>query len=152
MRAYRGCHPFRVLAMMPPTARRVRGLEVVGVSGRKARLLAVAAWVVAIFGVSSVPHLTAPHLGSIGSDKIFHALEYGVLGTLFGWATGARGARLVWSATLLGLCVGALDELYQGSVPGRQQDIFDAGTDVLGALLGGVAWEGWMRRRKRMRS
>ena len=121
-------------------------------SGRKARFLAVGAWVAAIFGISSVPHLTAPHLGSIGSDKIFHALEYGVLGALFGWATGARGARLLGWAALLGLGVGALDELYQGHVPGRQRDLFDAATDVLGALLGGVAWESWARRQKRTRS
>jgi VanZ family protein len=107
------------------------------------------AWVLVVFGVSSVPHLAAPEVGALGLDKLFHVLEYAVLGLLYRRAAGVKGARAAWTGALVGLAVGALDETWQGRVAGREQDFFDALADVLGAALGSFGWGAWTRWRQR---
>ena len=78
----------------------------------------------AVFGMSSIPDLKPPAAGVPGVDKLFHAGEYAMLGWLWGRARGRAGAGFLRGA-LLGLGVGVMDELYQGSVPGREVDLFD---------------------------
>lgn len=72
------------------------------------------------------------------SDKILHGGEYGILALLLylGVRVGSRkAARLGQTASILGSMVyGAMDELHQGFVPGRQRDIFDLMADVAGAV------------------
>lgn len=102
-------------------------------------------WLVLIFGLSSVPDLTPPGPSVPGIDKIFHAGEYALLGALWVRAWGVR-RRGFWLGAALGLAVGLLDELYQGTVPGREMDALDALADTMGAALGGSAWAWWARR------
>jgi len=86
-------------------------------------------------------------------DKLFHALEYLPLGTLLirafyrTWGQAPRGGPPAamgrsWRAglravTLLAaMIVGALDEWYQGSVPGKETEFWDLFADTVGAALG----------------
>ena len=95
--------------------------------------------VIAYFAVicilSSLP-LHAPQ----GTDKIWHILEFAVMGFLI-----ARGVLLTWNlpkiySALIGIALGGLfgclDELHQLYVPGRESSIYDAMADVVGTTIG----------------
>ncbi len=93
---------------------------------------------VAIFSVSSVPHLDTSESGV--SDKSLHFWTYGALGALLLRAL----AGAVWSAVTLRVAVGAwlmavgwgaLDELHQAFVPGRSPSWLDWLSDAGGAAL-----------------
>jgi len=94
---------------------------------------------VAIFSVSSVPHLDTS--GSGVSDKSLHFWTYGVLGALLlralanaVWA--AMTVRMAVGAWLLAIGYGVFDELHQAFVPGRSMSLLDWTADVGGAALG----------------
>lgn len=102
--------------------------------------LPVLAYVGLIFSLSSLQS-TGPTLFS-WQDKVEHFLEYGLFGLLLGRAFrftvgGTRGLRWALGAVALGSLVGALDEIYQRSVPGRISDVRDWATDTA-ALIGAV--------------
>ncbi len=98
----------------------------------------VAAYILLILAVSSVPHLTTP--GFNGSDKIAHLGEYSILGFLVSRALGARGAGRWIAAIAIAAVVGACDETYQLTVPGRFSSRFDWMADVAGGIAGAAAW------------
>jgi len=71
-------------------------------------------------------------------DKGVHFVEYGTLGALFAHALvltwRERSVRLVWLvATLATVLWGAIDEIHQAFVPGRNSDAIDLVADTLGA-------------------
>ncbi len=78
-----------------------------------------------------------PDVGITGADKVVHFAEFMVLGILLSLPlvhrTSFRPALWVW-----GICVcwGALDELHQVYVPGREPDVLDLCADALGASFG----------------
>ena len=99
--------------------------------------------------LSSRPHLalpsTIPNL-----DKVAHFAEYAVLGWLLRRALsmtfpGGRGATAV--AIVLVALLGAGDELFQGTVPGRNSDPRDWLSDLLGGTTGAVVAQFRNRRR-----
>ena len=100
-----------------------------------------------IYFLSSLSHpeVLAPSVFEIVSDKLLHAMEYGVLGILcyraFRYATRPSLARY---AVLLAIAVSAFygltDELHQGLVPGREADVGDFLADVAGAGLTVWIW------------
>jgi len=115
-------------APAPPEARR-------GVP----RWLPPVAWAAVVFAVSSIPDLQTRVAGLEIRDKLAHFGEFFIFGWLVarsfdgsGWPTGRH---LIWSL-LCGAVLAALDELYQGFVPGREQDILDFLADVGGVLAG----------------
>ena len=78
-------------------------------------------------------------------DKVLHAIEYALLGFLCyrafrhaagTWATQYAMLLAVAAATIYG----ATDEWHQAFVPFREPDQWDLATDLLGALVGVVAW------------
>ena len=75
-----------------------------------------------------------------GLDKVAHLSLYGVLGLLsgHGWVRHGRSpaAALV---LILAMAIGALDEMNQSRVPGRDADPFDFLADAIGVLLGFAA-------------
>ena len=96
--------------------------------------LPVLAYIGLIFSLSSIQGRWIPSLFPY-MDKIAHLMEYSLFGLLLGRAirfTLARGSAFVITvATVaLGAAVGCLDEIYQGSVPGRQSDPLDWLTDL----------------------
>lgn len=107
---------------------------------RRAWILAIA-YVVLIFAVSSIPGsvLRVPVFRL--SDKLAHAAEYTGLGLLLTAAYRRMLApdRLRWLAPCViatGFAVGAADELYQNTVPGRAVEFLDWVGDAVGVLVG----------------
>jgi VanZ family protein len=99
------------------------------------------AWFLVIHGFSSIPGSDLPETGLLHADKIFHAIEYFVLGALLMRAlTGsdikAGLAKSVFLAIIITLSYGAIDELYQRSVPGRSCDFFDFLANCAGSISG----------------
>lgn len=107
---------------------------------RRPWLLVIALYVALIFFASSRPYLHAPGPDFQYKDKIAHAMEYGLLGWFMSRA--ARPVRRVplvvevlWFVAL-GAGIAGLDELFQGTVPGRMTDVTDWMADVIGLLAG----------------
>lgn len=95
----------------------------------------------AIFVLSSQSSLPQPP-GSI-SDKVAHALAYGVLGALWYRAlAGGRASGLTLRRGLIAVlgatAYGVTDELHQSFVPGRTMELADLRADALGALTAAI--------------
>ena len=95
--------------------------------------LAWALLVLTIGGRSDVPSVDS----DLPLDKIAHFLMYGVLGAVaaVGWLRAARSPAAP-VVIALSLCVGAIDELHQRTVPGRTSDVADFVADTAGVLTG----------------
>lgn len=102
-------------------------------------LVAAFAFVGAIMFVSSRPYLHAPGPEFELKDNLAHALEYAVLATLLWRAL----APLVWPdrwiafglIVAIAASVGAADEVFQGTIPGRRRDVVDWMSDGTGAAV-----------------
>ena len=98
-----------------------------------------------IFAVSSLeqPPLPMPKFEWLTIDKLYHFIEYAILGGLFTWAfveakPSMVPSRLVWYiAALISILYGASDEWHQTFVDGRYATFADWVADVLGSI-GGV--------------
>jgi hypothetical protein len=101
------------------------------------RWLPAVLWAAVLFAVSSQPRLPMD-LGG-GLDKGAHFGAYAVLGTLLAHALYGRAGGLILPL-LLGSTVGALDEVYQSTVPGRATEVMDWVADTLGAVTGVLAY------------
>lgn len=106
----------------------------------------VVAWGLVILGLSSIPAV-GDRLPEVlrfpGSDLVAHAFVYGVLGGTLAHATGR------WlPAVLIASAFGALDELYQGTVPGRTPSALDWLVDTVGAAVGAAVVVRFSRRRR----
>jgi VanZ family protein len=111
------------------------------VSGLISRWLPLAAWVALIFGLSSIPGLSAEDVDlPRWFDKVVHAVEYAVLALLIYRGFGYGQSQPRWITVLIAVATGtglaALDELYQRTVPGRFSSAFDFAADAVGVLAG----------------
>ncbi len=93
-----------------------------------------------IFFMSSRPYLQTPGLEFASMDKLVHAVEYFLLGVLLFAAIG-RGISRSKLGTFLflfavGASIGALDEMFQSYIPGREMSIYDWIADAVGVGLG----------------
>lgn len=113
-------------------------------SGRTIRLafaywLPVALYVTLIFMLSSRPSLRPP-LRFQFSDKVLHLLEYAGLGLLVSRALRVSAPGLgpttrTVIAIVGGMAIGASDEWFQSTVPGRDSSVFDFAADTVGVAL-----------------
>lgn len=105
------------------------------------RLVPLAIAVVAVIG-SLLP---APEGRAFppGSDLVVHGVGYAALAASLAWAerAGDRAATLRLAA--VAVAFGAVLELLQGPVPGREPAVADLVANVVGAGVG-VAW--WLHR------
>jgi VanZ family protein len=105
------------------------------------RMLPVVVYILIILGGSSIPTLAPPGPDFIPKDKIAHFVEYSILGALLfrtvAWG-GVNGQRWVTFAFLVAVVatIAALDEIYQGFIPGRAMDVLDWLADVGGGAAG----------------
>ncbi len=79
------------------------------------------------------------------SDKVLHAVEYGILALLcyraFRWATGPAVARqAVVLAIVTASVYGITDEAHQLFVPFRESSWQDWLADTIGATIGAISW------------
>lgn len=115
----------------------------------------VVAYLALIFGVSSIPQDPLSHTCFKVSDKMAHLAEYAGFGLLLSVASRSTFRRvrrwvLLVVVVLIGAAVGALDETYQMTVPGRERELLDWVADVTGVLVGSclaMAISSWMARR-----
>ena len=94
-----------------------------------------------IFWLSSLPDIPGPDLFSF-QDKVEHFLVYGVFGILVAGALRSREKGPGWVtvaiATTVVAAYGALDEIHQLFVPGRDASVMDLFFDTLGGFF--FAW------------
>ena len=79
------------------------------------------------------------------SDKVLHFAAYAGLGFLLALLAprlGLRGWRVYAALLLIAVCYGAIDELGQIPVPGRNADMADWAADMLG-VAAGLRCIGW---------
>ena len=79
------------------------------------------------------------------SDKVLHAVEYGILSVLcyraFCWAAGPAVARqAVVLAIVTASVYGITDEAHQLFVPFRESGWQDWLADTIGAVIGALSW------------
>ncbi len=103
--------------------------------------LPVAAYMAAIFYMSSqsepIPGLRLAH----GTDKLAHAMAYSLLGYLMARATigtwpNRRPVSMAFLGALAASLYGVSDEIHQSFVPGRVPCVGDVLADAFGAFLG----------------
>ena len=80
------------------------------------------------------------------SDKVLHAVEYGILSLLcyraFRWAAGPAVARqAVMLAIVTASVYGLTDEVHQFFVPFRESSWLDWLADTIGAVIGAMSWQ-----------
>ncbi len=81
------------------------------------------------------------------SDKVLHAVEYGIFSLLcyraFRWA--ASGPAVARQAVLLAIVTasvyGLTDEVHQFFVPFRESSWLDWLADTIGAVIGAMSWQ-----------
>ncbi len=79
------------------------------------------------------------------SDKVMHLGGYGLLGALVVRALAQESLNLSRQGVILAAIVfstlfGVSDEIHQGFVAERCADVFDAVADLLGSILGVIAY------------
>lgn len=109
-----------------------------------------------IFGISAMeqPPLPMPEFEWFTIDKLYHFVEYAILGGLLAIAfvkAPPRGFRAKWgwsAAALIAILYGASDEWHQTFVPGRLATFEDWVADVIGTIVGVLSIYLYYRRRK----
>lgn len=106
-----------------------------------------------IIYVSSIPNLNRPDFSLFKYDKLIHFLEYAIFAFLicrsFFQLIPHRKYKYVTYLSLLFLTLFALfDEFFQSRIPGRESDILDVFSDILGGFLLVVILH--IRHRKRL--
>lgn len=94
-----------------------------------------------IFYSSSLSADKLPSLNIPNIDKLFHFIEYFVLGFLlvrafFYSSTKPNYIYIFIASILIGSLYGVSDEFHQRFVPGRTCDIFDLLADVISSAMG----------------
>jgi VanZ family protein len=79
------------------------------------------------------------------SDKVLHAVAYGILSFLcyraFRWSAGQAAARqAVVLAIVTASFYGITDEVHQAFVPFRESSWLDWLADTIGAAIGAMSW------------
>ncbi len=113
-----------------------------------------------IFVISSMeqPPLPMPKFEWLTIDKLYHFIEYGILGVLLAIAfvnvtPKWLPAGWIWvAAALISILYGASDEWHQTFVPGRFATVADWVSDVFGAIAGVVGVYFYYRRKNKKRS
>lgn len=93
---------------------------------------------ISILAVSSIPGESFPDIELYTLDKVFHFIEYSILG--FFSVKCVRKATRIWILLILiyGILFAGLDEYWQSFIPGRLSSQFDMLADISGIIFGSV--------------
>ena len=99
-----------------------------------------------ILAVSSVSGESFPDVGFYNLDKLFHFIEYTLLGYFAVKSVRNPTWRWIPVISFYGILFAGLDELLQSFIPGRCSSQFDVLADISGTLFGSVLTV-WIIRR-----
>ena len=107
-------------------------------------LFLLIAYVLLIFAVSTMQFAHPPGPEFQMKDKLVHMAEFTALGLLlfaaFRFSVSPSKLATFVFLVVVGMTVGAIDEMIQSQTPGRSMDIFDWVADSLGTSIG--VWVG----------
>jgi VanZ family protein len=103
----------------------------------------VALWMGILYYSSSIPGSDLPKFNIPNIDKLFHSVEYLILGALIARAFANCSDKMSFKLILLlsiliASSYGVLDEFHQRFVSGRSPEIFDILSDIIGSLFGAL--------------
>ena len=103
----------------------------------------VVLWMALIYYSSSIRAENIPKIDIPNIDKLFHFVEYFILGALliraFANSSDKANFRLIFLLSILIASIyGVLDEFHQRFIPGRSPEIFDIFSDIIGSLSGAL--------------
>jgi VanZ family protein len=113
-------------------------------------------WAIIIYIASSIPAKYLPSQTFFAYDKIVHITLFLIFGLLVYRAlepikdSGQLNLGRIFFSIAIVISYGVLDEIHQGSVPGRTVDIYDALADTVGGLVAGILI--FFQRRKLVKS
>lgn len=98
-------------------------------------------WMGIIFTSSCVKGDDIPKFDVPNIDKLFHTIEYFILGALLvrAFSNSITSPKYLWifiASVLIASCYGASDEFHQLFTSGRSCDIFDLLFDAIGSSAG----------------
>lgn len=96
-------------------------------------LTACLTMLVMIFGMGDSTLATSTLTLNPPWDKLLHATVYGTMAGLLQFSGAMRSGLAIW---LILLAVGAIDEIQQIHIPGREANFLDLLADAIGCLLG----------------
>ena len=96
-----------------------------------------------IYYSSSIRAEDLPKIDIPNIDKLFHFVEYFILGALLIRAFANSSDKVNFKfilllSILIAFIYGALDEFHQRFIPGRSPDIFDLFSDIIGSFSGAL--------------
>ena len=96
-----------------------------------------------VYYSSSIAAEDMPKLGIPNIDKLFHFVEYLILGVLlaraFANSSDKANFKLILLLSILITSVyGVLDEFHQRFVSGRSPEVFDIFSDIIGSFSGAL--------------
>jgi VanZ family protein len=104
------------------------------------RMLPVTVFVIFIFAVASIPRFAPPGPEFWLRDKVAHFIEFLILGILLfravGWQVSASRWVTFGFLTSVGATIGAVNEVYQTFIPGREMSLGDWLADLAGVAVG----------------
>ena len=112
-------------------------------------------YAIAIYVFSCMHKVPLPQIDRLSTDKIYHVIEYSMLGYLlmrvFDFKMAGRKTwLLVLSSSLLGALYGVSDEIHQYFVPGRYFSYWDMAADGVGTVLGCWIYVKYNRKMERL--
>ena len=101
----------------------------------------VVLWMALVYYSSSIHGEDIPKIDIPNIDKLFHLVEYFILGALLVRAFANSSDRanfklILLFSILIASIYGVLDEFHQRFVSGRSPEIFDIVSDILGSFSG----------------
>ncbi len=104
------------------------------------KIIPLLLYLVLIFFLSSRPHLHPPGSQLKHIDKFAHVVEFFILGVLLFEGIGRGVSRWKLGTALflfaVGASIGALDEIFQSYIPGREMSVYDWIADAVGVGAG----------------
>ena len=103
----------------------------------------VVLWMALLYYSSSIHGEDIPKIDIPNIDKLFHFVEYFVLGALlvraFANSSDKTNFKLIFLLSILiASAYGVLDEFHQRFVSGRSPEIFDIISDIIGSFSGAL--------------
>ena len=91
---------------------------------------------VLILFVSSIPGNSIPRFVLLSWDKLFHIIEYSILGFLSVRSFNSKSIKNMINISIICLCFAVFDEIWQSFVPGRFSSALDVIADGIGIIIG----------------